>query len=84
VTPQKKKLAEATDTKDSAESFKTGSKTGKKGENPSSVTGNTLSSSIKSASLPQMTRGRIQNVHQVILLRSPVVQGSGQGKGGRR
>jgi len=49
VTPQKKKLAEATDTKDSAESFKTGSKTGKKGENPSSVTGNTLSSSSKFA-----------------------------------
>ena len=49
MTPQKKKLAEATDTKDSAESFKTGSKTGKKGENPGSVTGNTFSSSSKSA-----------------------------------
>ena len=50
VTPQKKKLAEVTDTKHSAEPLKsTGSKTGKKGENPGSVTGNTLSSSIKSA-----------------------------------
>jgi len=48
VTPQKKKLAEVTDTKHSAEPFKTGSKTGKKGENPGSVTGNTLSSSSKS------------------------------------
>ena len=50
VTPQKKKLAEVTDTKHSAEPLNsTGSKTGKKGENPGSVTGNTLSSSIKSA-----------------------------------
>jgi len=48
VMPQKKKLAEVTDTKHSAEPFKTGSKTGKKGENPGSVTGNTLSSSSKS------------------------------------
>jgi len=49
VTPQKKKLAEVTDTKHSAEPLNsTGSKTGKKGENPGSVTGNTLSSSSKS------------------------------------
>jgi len=49
VTPQKKKLAEVTDTKHSAEPLNsTGSKTGKKGENPGSVTSNTLSSSSKS------------------------------------
>ncbi|CAO2165120.1 unnamed protein product [Urochloa humidicola] len=49
VTPQKKKLTEVTDTKDLSELFRTGSKTGKKGENPGSVTGKTLSSSSKSA-----------------------------------
>ena len=41
VTPQKNKLAEVTDTKHSVEPLNsTGSKTGKKGENPGSVTGN--------------------------------------------
>jgi hypothetical protein len=49
VTPQKKKLMEVTDSTDSAEPFKTGSNASKKGENPGSVTGNTLSSSSKSA-----------------------------------
>ncbi|RLN24765.1 uncharacterized protein C2845_PM07G10540 [Panicum miliaceum] len=49
VTPQKKKLTEVTDTKHLAEPFKTGSKTDKKGENPGSFTGNTLSSSSQSA-----------------------------------
>ncbi|CAN6355823.1 unnamed protein product [Urochloa humidicola] len=49
VTPQKKKLVEVTHTKDLSELFKTGSKASKKGENPGSVTGNTLSSSSKSA-----------------------------------
>ncbi|PUZ56363.1 hypothetical protein GQ55_5G290300 [Panicum hallii var. hallii] len=49
VTPQKKKLTEVTGTKHSAELLKAGSKTGKKGENPGSFTGNTLSSSSKSA-----------------------------------
>ncbi|CAL4975996.1 unnamed protein product [Urochloa decumbens] len=49
VTPQKKKLTEATDTKDLSELFRTESKGSKKGENPGSVTGKTLSSSSKSA-----------------------------------
>ncbi|CAL4956335.1 unnamed protein product [Urochloa decumbens] len=49
VTPQKKKLIEATDTKDLSELFRTESKGSKKGENPGSVTGKTLSSSSKSA-----------------------------------
>ncbi|RCV25723.1 hypothetical protein SEVIR_5G190500v4 [Setaria viridis] len=45
VTPQKKKLTEV----NSAEPFKTGSKASEKGENSGSITGNTVSSSIKSA-----------------------------------
>ncbi|KAF8730432.1 hypothetical protein HU200_017010 [Digitaria exilis] len=49
VTPQKKKLLESTDTKDSAELLKTESKASKQRENPGSVTSNTLSSSSKSA-----------------------------------
>ncbi|CAO2203659.1 unnamed protein product [Urochloa humidicola] len=49
VTPQKKKLTEATDTKDLSELLRTGSKATKKGENPGSVTDKTLSSSSKFA-----------------------------------
>jgi hypothetical protein len=76
VTPQKQKLMEVNDSKDSAGQLQEVRQARKK-----RIVAQLLA--IPLANLPQMALGRIQSAKQVILLRSLIVQGSGQGNGGR-